>query len=98
MSNAAPEEIGRLRALLSRALHSMEEVVHWAESGEGRPPQQTCLLEILDIRAALMPPPQVLDAVACGANFESWWEKHMPDDTQENAWKEWSAARSRAYP
>jgi hypothetical protein len=41
------------QVLLQRCLESMRHAVTWEETGQGRPPSQTCLFEIQDAQKAL---------------------------------------------
>jgi hypothetical protein len=41
------------QALIRRCLESMRHAVQWEETGQGRPPSQTCLFEIQDAQKAL---------------------------------------------
>lgn len=42
-----------LLSLVARCRHSMRCAVEWQKTGEGRPPSQTCMLEIDDALKAL---------------------------------------------
>lgn len=62
-------------ALAQRCLAAMEAAVHFAETGKGRPPQQTCLFEIEELRAALAAAPAQAVAVLDTERLD-WLEQH----------------------
>jgi hypothetical protein len=55
-ATAAQPEPQCWRALAQRCLTAMESAIHFRETGQGRPPEQTCMAEVEELRAMLKTP------------------------------------------